>query len=635
VNRPFHLVLRSTIAGFGAGRVIRRIFLPVIFIVLTVGFWVSPDFRVVSAGVAIFLFGMISLEEGFRAFSGGHLERILQRTTNGLWKSISFGVVSTAVMQSSSLVSVLTISFLSAELIGLASGIGIIFGANIGTTTGVWLVAGLGLKVNIAAYAMPMLVFGVLLIFQSSKTMKGAGYILAGLGFLFLGIHYMKEGFTTFKETIDLSQFAISGFRGLVIFLLVGTMATVVMQSSHATLVLIVTALAAGQITYENALALAIGANVGTTITAILGALGANSQGKQLAAGHLIFNVVTGVVAVVFIHQFTWAVDLISRNIGVAADDYTLKLAVFHSLFNIVGVVLMVPVMGRLVAFLELLFVRPTKDWAEPRYLNAAVFEVPDALLAALRNETLHLFDNAFEIIAHALSLHRRAILSSADLAGFVAKSSEVIDFDLDASYERKVKTLHAAILEFISRAQPMVSGANTEQLNALRETARQIVECVKDAKHLRKNMLRFIASDNQDIRTEYNALRAKLGTMLRDLHRLRAGNDTEVDVLDLDELNLEMESTNVVVDGTLDRLIRDARITAVMGSSLMNDMAYVRSLAWNLAEVGKTLFGAVDHAASDAETLVALDKEDIQRLAEPGPEVGPRHKPKQGEQRQ
>ncbi|HMB75534.1 MAG TPA: Na/Pi cotransporter family protein [Kiloniellaceae bacterium] len=635
MNGPFHLVWRRTVAGIGAGRVIRRIFLPTIFVVLTFGFWVSPDFRVISAGVAIFLFGMISLEEGFRAFSGGHLERLLNRTTDGLWKSISFGVVSTAVMQSSSLVSVLTISFLSAELIGLASGIGIIFGANIGTTTGAWLVAGLGLKVNIAAYAMPMLVFGVLLIFQSSRTLKGVGYVLAGLGFLFLGIHYMKEGFTTFKEAIDLSQFAISGFKGLVIFLLIGTMATVVMQSSHATLVLIVTALAAGQITYENAIALAIGANVGTTITAILGALGANAQGKQLAAGHLIFNVLTGAVAVVFIHQFAWAVDFISRNIGIDADDYTLKLAVFHSLFNVVGVLLMVPLIGRLVAFLELLFVRPEEDRAEPRYLNTAVLEVPDALLAALRNEALHLFDNAFEIIAHALSLHRHTILSSTDLKEFVAKSSEVIDFDLDSIYDRKVKTLHAAILDFISRAQPAVSGANAEQLNALRETARLIVECVKDAKHLRKNMLRFIASDNQYIQTEYNVLRVRLGTMLRDIYRLRDGTDPELDVFDLDELKLEMESTNIIVDGTLERLIREARITAVMGSSLMNDMGYGRSLAWNLAEIGKMLFGATDYAASDAETLVTLDKEEIERLAETGPEVRTRRKLKQGKKRQ
>jgi phosphate:Na+ symporter len=314
-----------------------RIILPVIFLLLIYGFWISPDFKEITAGVAIFLFGMLFLEEGFRAFTGGLLENLLNRTTNRLWKSISFGIVTTTVMQSSSLVSVITISFLSAELIALASGIGIIFGANIGTTTGAWLIAGLGLKVKISAYAMPMLVFGIVLVFQNNRSMKGVGYILAGLGFLFLGIHHMKEGFEAFRDTIDLTQFALPGYAGLFAFAGIGVFATVVMQSSHATLVLIITALAAQQVTYENALALAIGANVGTTITAILGSLSSNYQGKRLAAGHLIFNMITAVIAIVFIHQLVWAVEATAANIGIRNDDYTLKLAVFHTIFNVIG----------------------------------------------------------------------------------------------------------------------------------------------------------------------------------------------------------------------------------------------------------------------------------------------------------
>ena len=152
---------------------LRKAILPTILLVLAYGFWISPDFKEISAGVAIFLFGMLALEEGFKAFTGGLLERLLRRTTSGLWKSLTFGIVSTTLMQSSSLVSVITISFLSAGLIGLAAGIGIIFGANLGTTTGAWLIAGFGLKVKISAYAMPMLVFGIILVFQKSRSLKG------------------------------------------------------------------------------------------------------------------------------------------------------------------------------------------------------------------------------------------------------------------------------------------------------------------------------------------------------------------------------------------------------------------------------------------------------------------------------
>ena len=152
----------------------RKILLLGVFGALAYGFWISPDFKTITAGVAIFLLGMLSLEQGFKAFSGGVLEGFLQKTTDKTWKSLTFGIVSTTLMQSSSLVSVLTISFLSAGLIALTQGIGIIFGSNLGTTTGAWLVAGLGLKVDIAAYAMPMLVFGVIMIFQkSNKRVRG------------------------------------------------------------------------------------------------------------------------------------------------------------------------------------------------------------------------------------------------------------------------------------------------------------------------------------------------------------------------------------------------------------------------------------------------------------------------------
>ncbi len=225
----------------------RRYLLPLLLLGLGYALWQSASFNQVAAGVALFVFGMYCMDEGFRAFSGGTLERVLAAGTDRLWKSLGFGVAATTLMQSSSLVSVITISFLSAGLIGLSQGIGIIFGANLGTTTGAWIVAGFGLKVNIAAYALPLLVFGVILIAQMAKPLRGAGWICAGLGFLFLGIHYMKDGFASYADTIDLSAYAVPGVAGLLLFTLIGVVATVVMQSSHATLVLVITALGAGR----------------------------------------------------------------------------------------------------------------------------------------------------------------------------------------------------------------------------------------------------------------------------------------------------------------------------------------------------------------------------------------------------
>src|SRR6056297_1554999 len=419
----------------------RKFYLPVAIAALLLAFWFSPDAQEIAAGVAIFLFGMLMLEAGFKLFGGGILERLLERAARSASRAILFGIVSTTLLQSSSLVSVITISFLSAGLISLIGGVGIIFGANIGTTTGAWLVAGLGLKVNIAAYAMPMIALSIVLVFQKSKPLRGLGYALAGLGFLFLGIHHMKEGFDAFKDQIDLTRFALSGLLGLFIYSLIGTTATVVMQSSHATMVLILTALAAGQISYENALALAIGANIGTTITAIIGSLSANFQGKRLALAHLIFNMVTAVVALVFIAPLREAVDWISDIVRIAQDDFAMKLAVFHTIFNVLGVALMLPFLAQLIAFLERRIVEPVPDVSRPRYLNEAVDDFPQTLEIALRKEVFHLYENAVELILHGLNLHRDQVFTTDEVAGLVRNSRSPLELDLEESYERRVKT--------------------------------------------------------------------------------------------------------------------------------------------------------------------------------------------------
>ncbi|MCU7906396.1 MAG: Na/Pi symporter [Candidatus Thiodiazotropha sp. (ex Epidulcina cf. delphinae)] len=596
---------------------IRKILLPSILIVLTYGFWISPDFKEIAAGVAIFLFGMLSLEEGFKAFTGGTLERILRKSTNRYWKSLSFGIVSTTVMQSSSLVSVITISFLSAGLITLAAGIGIIFGANIGTTTGAWLIAGLGLKVKISAYAMPMLVFGIILVFQKSNTAKGFGYILAGLGFLFLGIHYMKEGFEAFKATIDLTEFAVEGYPGLFLFAGIGIFATVVMQSSHATLVLILTGLAAGQVTYENALALAIGANVGTCITAILGSLSANVEGKRLAVAHLIFNVITGVIAIAFINQFLWGVEGISAVVGIADDDYTLKLAVFHTLFNLTGVLVMSPMIGKLVQSLEGMLRAKAVSVVEPKHLSAATMEFPDTVMESVRKETLHLYDNALEIIAHGISLHRRDIFSDCELATIVEKPHQVIDIDIDEVYGRNVKVLYGSIVSYISEAQTQVTPEYSEDLYSLRLAGRHIVEALKDVKHLRKNLATFMVSDNAHIRGEYNNFRLQIGNILRQLGELREQSEApdNLTILNLDGLKAEIEEIDVVANGSLDHLIRENLITERMATSIMNDSAYTFDISKNLIDMAETLFAARVLDLREAERDIALNEDELEEI--------------------
>lgn len=596
---------------------LKKTVLPTIFLVLAYGFWMSDDFRDIAAGIAIFMFGMLSMEQGFRAFTGGILERLINRTTSSHWRSLTLGVVATTLMQSSSLVSVITISFLSAGLLTLVAGIGIIFGANLGTTTGAWLIAGFGLKVNIAAYAMPILVFGVLLMFQKAKNLNGLGYILLGLGFLFLGIHYMKTGFEAFKETLDLAEYAVRGYPGLFLFTLIGALATFVMQSSHATLVLIITALAAQQISYENALALAIGANIGTTITAVLGAISANAQGRRLAGAHLMFNLVTALIAILFIQQLRDAVDGISLLSGIRENDYTLKLAVFHTLFNLIGVLLMTPLMGPLVALLNRTIKEKRPEIDQPKYLTGSAIDFPETAVKAVLQESLHVYDNAQGILIHALGFRRPEVLSTLNLLQVAEEQTKLTRLDIDAAYERSIKGLYSEIVAFISRADFSWQMEQSADLHHLREANQQVVEAIKAAKHLQKNMVRFINSDNRPMRQAYDQLRSQLADIIRKLEDIRLTDTSDTAILSLDALKLMIKEAHEAFYLSLTEMIRNRRIIPEMGTSLMNDSNYSYSIAMNLVRAAQTLFVSGPRDLAQAVRTIALDDNELQAVSD------------------
>ncbi len=591
----------------------RRFYLPVAIGGLILAFWIRPEIQTIAAGVAIFLFGMLMLEDGCKLFGGGLLERTLERATRSTPRSVLFGVVSTTLLQSSSLVSVIAISFLSADLISLLAGVGIVFGANLGTTTGAWLVAGLGLKVNIAAYAMPMIALGIILVFHKPKVARGIGYALGGLGFLFLGIHYMKEGFDTFQGQIDLSRYAIPGILGLAVYTLLGTVATVVMQSSHATMVLIITALAAGQITYENSLALAIGANIGTTVTAVIGAIGANFQGKRLALAHLIFNSVTAAVALAFISPLRESVEWVSANLGIVAGDFALRLAVFHTLFNLFGVMLMLPVLHQLIRFLERVIVEPLPDVSRPRYLEVPADAFPQALESALRKEVMHLYQNAVALILRGLNLSQTEVYASQNIAETVRTSRQQFDFDIDEGYERKLKTLYAAIVDFATLASERQMPAEIAgRLYALRDASTDIVKAVKAVKHLRKNVNRFTSRPQGVVTELYDQMRADLARIVVEIHQLELAQPDQRSGLWLDQERGQVEEAARSTTRDIDMLIRRRGLDTASATSFINDSGYAYGAMRHLLEAARSFYLDRDTALAEVERMLALEDDEL-----------------------
>ncbi len=547
----------------------------------------------IGAGVAIILIGMIFLERGFKFFTGGPLEGVLKRSSNKLWKSISLGVFSTAITQSSGLISVIAISFLSAGLMDLAGGIGIIFGANIGTTTGAWLISMFGLKFKISAFAMPFIIVGAVLLLRSNKKERSVGYILAGVGFIFLGIHFLKESFDTFKDTVNLAEYSMEGFEGLIVYTFIGVVITVIMQSSHATLALVLTALSVNQISYENGLALAVGANIGTTVVAIIGAISANVNGKRLAGAHLIFNVVTAVIAIAFMHQISLLVDFLSIKVGISATDYTLKLSMFHTLFNVIGIAVMIPFMPLLVKVLKKMIVdKPDGDIDMPLYISKSTGKYSRTALAAAYMEATHLFDNAFEIIAHTLNLHRADILSDAKLKNVVSSSSAPMKIDIDELYFKKVKGIYSQIVEFSTLAQSEeLSEEEVEKFHEIKVACRYIVEIIKSMRNIQGNMAKYIANHNEEMKRQYNIFRIIISKIIREVYKAKHGEELETRKFKLRKLLQKAEDNDVLVNGMLDKAIREKLITSDMATSLMNDSAAVRFIGRNLIKIAELLF--------------------------------------------
>ncbi len=570
----------------------RKSFYPLFLLGIAYLLFSSSDAKTIIAGIAIFLIGMVFMEDGFKLFSGGMLEKVLAKSTKTVPKAIGTGFIATAIVQSSSLLTIIVISFLSAELISLSGAIGVIFGSNIGTTTTAWIVSAFGVKIKIAHYAMPMLIFGVIFRFNKNKSYQGIGNVLVGLGFVFLGIGYMKEGFEAMKSGLDLAQFAMDGYLGILVYILIGAIATVVIQSSSATMALIITALATGQIEYVNALSLAIGANIGTTVTAIIGSLSSNSNGKRLAVAHFIFNIVTGSIAIVFLYQLADLVDILSSGIGIGSTDYAMKLALFHTIFNVIGVLVVSPFTGRLVIFLKGLFTENEQKISRAKYLDAVVIDTPTSALISLRKEVIHLYDNATEVLAHSVSLHRDSFIGKDDISSVVKQSNSKIDIDISDFYNTKIKELYGDIVHFATLSQINMNEDDLRIVYYLKVASKDIVEAVKDAKQMQRNINIYINSKNTTIKNEYNTLREKIAKTLDKIETIKSKNYDDIDILtQIELLKEEIEELNLIENGKIDNLIRNSSIDVKMATSLINDSSFAYDISKRLIEVAVTLW--------------------------------------------
>ena len=352
-------------------------------------------------GIGLFLLGMGLMTDGMKLAAGSALERILASSTKTRLRGLASGALVTALVQSSSAVTVAAIGFVNAGLLTLGQSLWVLFGSNVGTTMTGWLVALVGLKFKIDVLALPLIGVGMVLRLTGGNSKRAAlGMALAGFGVLFLGIDMLRMSFSGVASGFSLGEFG--GVLGIVVMVLSGILMTVLMQASAAALVVAFTAAESGMMGIEAAAAVVIGANVGTTVTALIAAIGATPNAKRAASAHVLFNVLTGIVALLLL---PWLIALIGvlRELLELDSAPAATLALFHTVFNLLGVALMWPLVDRLSDFLQHRFHTAEEDEARPRYLDANVAEVPALALGALTREVRRMGGIALRMMREAL----------------------------------------------------------------------------------------------------------------------------------------------------------------------------------------------------------------------------------------
>ena len=297
--------------------------------------------------LALFLFGMKTMSEGLEKFAGDRLRSILAAMTKNRVMGVLTGILIPALIQSSSATTVMVVSFVNAGLMTLAQSIGVIMGANIGTTVTAWIISAVGFKVNIAAFAIPLLAIGMPLIFSGKGNRKSIGEFIFGFSFLFMGLSFLQEAATAMNigDMVAgmLAHVPQDSFFTIILFIIVGALVTMIVQASAATMA--ITLMLFGMnipgFGFEQAAALAMGQNIGTTITAFMASLTANTQARRAALAHMFFNVFGVVAFLIVFYPACDAVSWVVENLMGGGNDL-FKLSAFHTAFNIINTLLLI-----------------------------------------------------------------------------------------------------------------------------------------------------------------------------------------------------------------------------------------------------------------------------------------------------
>ena len=560
--------------------------------------------------LGVFLFGMKVMSDALLKLAGNKMRSILATMTSNRFLGITTGFLITSVIQSSSATTLMVVSFSNAGLLTLTEAISVIMGANIGTTITAWLITILGFKVSMSAIALPLVGFGFAFTFAKKEKTKNIGSFIIGFALIFIGLQFLKEAMPDIKNNPEilafLSKYTDLGYLSILLFLLIGTVLTVVIQSSSATMALTLIMTAQGWIPFEMAAAMVLGENVGTTITANLAAIVANYKAKQTARAHLIFNLIGVLWMLILFYPFLKFIGWLSVEFGsespyITAGAIPVAISLFHTTFNICNTFLLVWFVKPIARIVERMvpeIAMPERAVEEPKFLSESTLKYPETAVESLLMESRYLFKNPiFEIVAHAVNLHRKDIKSDVKLRELVEKSTVDLEANVRELYYSKVKTIYGEIIRFATTTQNSLNLSKKQYkiVSDIMVANRKMIEIVRDSRELNRNVVLVMNGDNENLKKEYDNFRKKVARVLRVIYKFRKGEELDVQYAKLTKLKKEAKKNIRHSNVSIDKLIREELISAESASSLFNDYSNVNDIIKKLIEVAELLYSKKD----------------------------------------
>ena len=515
-----------------------------------------------AAGLGLFLFGMHQLEQSLKLLTGRPFKKFICEHTSHPVKGVIVGALSTAALQSSSVVSLIVLAFVGTGIVSLSSAIGIVFGSNLGTTATGWIVATIGFKLDIEALALPLIAVGGLGVVWSRPGSRRAGFshLVTGFGLMLMGLEFMKSGAISATELFDPAT--LNAYPP-VVFLLAGLFVTALIQSSSATIMITLSALYAGAIGLHSAAATAIGADLGTTVTAMLGALAGSMDKRRVAVALIIFNVVTDAIAFAALHPLLYFITVFA---GLA--DPLFALVAFHSLFNLAGIVIFLPLIGPLSRWLATHFMED--DDTLLHHIKDSDLAVPDVAIENVNRETLRLIDQAAALNQLSFDLPvTDSFYAAADDRRGVAVFGD--DPRHDVGYA-DIKQLEGEILSYAMRLQEARLESD--------ESARlgQVIVAIRNAVHAAKYMKdthHDLQSFRETVDDRFNAWFSRFRDAARDFYRMlsamQAAGSPSHQFEILVELKTRNEEIHAGLHAEIHREVALGHLSEVQISTLLN----------------------------------------------------------------